>query len=159
MKKSHKHFNEGDIVYWCGSYGNGRYDVKWGRVDEQFSDAVYVDFLELREHRTVNGIPLDEWKEDTYYHKLPKNWTYNTQLYELEWQNIEDFSEYKAFVEEAAKQGIIVDKDTFTFSFVSNPKLLKIAYSVGLLVKSSTIFHGRIDEEITKEGYRIIKKY
>ena len=42
-----KRFNHGDIVYWCNRNGN-EYNVKYGRVDEQFSDDVYIDLLEQK---------------------------------------------------------------------------------------------------------------
>ena len=73
-----KRFKNGDIVYWCHSEGNGRYTVKYGMVDEQFSDAVVIDYLAARERRLVNGIPIDEFESETKYKKLPKGWTYDT---------------------------------------------------------------------------------
>lgn len=32
-------------------------------VDEQFSDAVYIDFLEPKENRYIDGVPIDEFCE------------------------------------------------------------------------------------------------
>lgn len=75
-----KRFKNGDIVYWCHSEGNGRYTVKYGMVDEQFSDAVVIDYLTARERRLVNGIPIDEFESETKYKKLPKGWTYDTSV-------------------------------------------------------------------------------
>ena len=40
-----KRFQNGDIVYWCHSDGCGKYSVKYGMVDEQFSDAVAIAYL------------------------------------------------------------------------------------------------------------------
>lgn len=42
---------------------------------------------------------------------------------------------------------------------VDNPESIKKAYEAGLLVKSEKIFHGNIETDITKEGFRVIKKY
>ena len=50
-------------------------------VDEQFSDAIVIDYLVLRERRLVNGIPIDEFESETKYKKLPKGWRYNTKLF------------------------------------------------------------------------------
>lgn len=84
MKKGfEKRFEKGDIVYWCHSDGNGGYSVRNGMVDEQFSDAVVIDYLALRERRLVNGIPIDEFESQTKYKKLPKGWTYNTGLFKI----------------------------------------------------------------------------
>ena len=130
-------FKHGDIVYWCKNLGNGNYEVAWGRVDEEYYDKVSIDYLELKENRRVNGIPIDEFKDERY-HKLPKGWTYNTKLYDLTWdeqpEELKDLS-------------------------IMNPDDVKFAYEKGWLVKSSTKFHGNVEAEITKEGYRIVLKY
>ena len=134
-----KRFNTGDIIYWCHQRGH-QYSVCYGMVDEQFSDAVVVDFLALRERRIINGIPINEFVNETHYKKLPKGWTYNTVLYEITYDDLTQ-----------AEKDFVLN--------IKNPVCLKEAYDKGYLVKDSTIFHGNIEAEITKEGYRIIKKY
>ena len=129
-----KRFKTGDIVYWCHQRGY-EYSVHWGIVDEQFSDAVCVDYLAVKERRLINGIPIDEFN-DTKYKKLPKGWSYNTQLYEITYDDIDS---------------CIID--------IKKPETIKSAYEKGLLVKNSAIFHGVVEADITKDGYRIIKKY
>lgn len=141
MKKGfEKRFEKGDIVYWCHSDGNGGYSVRNGMVDEQFSDAVVIDYLALRERRLVNGIPIDEFESQTKYKKLPKGWTYNTGLFKIT---------YSVLTEEEVNYQIDI----------KNPETIKKAYELGYLVKDCTIFHGKIEVDITKEGYRIVKKY
>lgn len=136
-----KSFKTGDIVYWCHNDGGGKYKVNYGRVCEQFSDAVVmIDYLEPRERRRVNGIPIDEFQSEQRYRKLPKGWTWNTQLYEITYDDLTP-----------AEKVFKLD--------IKDPKTIKAAYDSGFLVKSETIFHGEIDDEITKEGYRIVKKY
>lgn len=132
-------FKKGDIVYWCHNDGNGRYTVHYGMVSDQFSDAVIIDYLEPRERRLVNGIPIDEF-EDNKYHKLPKGWTYNTDLYEIEYTELSE------------------EEKSFKWDF-KKPEIIKDAYDKGYLVKSETIFHGVVEAKITKEGYRVVKKY
>lgn len=140
MSKERKRFKRGDIVYWCHRRGH-EFSVKWGRVSEEYFDTIAVDFLEPRERRLINKIPIEEWNnEDQKFKKLPKGWTYNTVLAEITYR---DFSE--------EEKNFILD--------LKNPETIKEAYKNGFLVKSSTIFHGDIDTEITKEGYRILKKY
>lgn len=135
-----KRFNNGDIVYWCHREGCECW-VEYGMVDEQFSDAVIIDCLAPMERRLVNGIPIDEFESETRYKKLPKGWTYDTKLFELTWEDLTQ--EQKDF---SAKYS------------VRNPACIKEAYDKGYLVKSSTIYHGIIESEITKDGYRIVKK-
>lgn len=134
-----KRFKTGDIVYWCHREGH-RYSVRYGMVDEQFSDAVIIDYLATRERRKINGVPIDDFENDTRYKKLPKGWTYNTVLYEVTYEDLTQ-----------------AEKD-FVFD-IKNPDCIKDAYNKGYLVKDSTIFHGVVDAEITKDGYRIVKKY
>lgn len=134
-----KRFNNGDIVYWCHRRGH-EYSVRYGMVDEQFSDAVVIDYLAVRERRRVNGIPIDSFVNEDRYKKLPKGWTYNTKLYELSTDDLSD--EEKEFMLD-----------------IKNPDCIKEAYDKGYLVKDKTIFHGVVEAEITKEGYRIVKKY
>lgn len=136
-----KRFNVGDIVYWCHREGH-MYDVHFGMVDEQFSDVVIVDYLAPMERRLVNGIPIDKFESESHYKKLPKGWTYNTELFELTWKDLTQ------------------EERDFSAKFsIKNPDCIKEAYNKGYLVKDSTIYHGIIESEITKDGYRIVKKY
>ncbi|HHU55749.1 MAG TPA: hypothetical protein GXZ48_03550 [Acholeplasmataceae bacterium] len=129
-----KRFKVGDIVYWCHQQGH-EYSVHYGMVDEQFSDVVCIDYLRVKENRRINGIPIDEFN-DTKYKKLPKGWNYDTKLFEITYDEIENYP---------------LD--------IKNPESIKTAYEKGLLVKDVTLFHGDIEAEITNEGYRIVKKY
>lgn len=139
MRKGYeKRFNPGDIVYWCRHDKSGRYEIMHGMVDEQFSDAVCIDFLAPKERRRVNGIPIDEFKSEERYHKLPKNWTYDTELFELTWDECPEL-----------KDGIDI----------RCPEQILAAYNAGIIVKDETLFHGKIEADITKEGYRIVKRY
>ena len=139
-----KRLANGDIVYLCHSEGCGRYCVKFGMVDEQFSDAVIIDYIVPRERRLVNGIPIDKFESETKYRKLPKGWSYDTQLYELTYEPW------------TAKEIALNDKWA---TIIKTPSKLKELYNNGILVKDSTIFHGKIEADITKEGFRIRKYY
>lgn len=133
-------FNQGDIVYWCHSDGNGKYHVRYGMVDEQFSDAVVIDYLSPRERRLIDGVPIDRFESESRYRKLPKNWSYDTELFEIT---------YSKFT-----------KEEIDFRLdLTDPKTIQEAYQKGYLVKDSEIFHGDIEAEITKDGFRIVKKY
>ena len=137
----------GDIVYWCLDKGNGHYDVAWGMVDEVFHDAVVVDHLEPMERRLIKPrwdtkyYPLDKF-EDTRYHKLPKGWTYELEMYDII---------YEVPPEEMQRGANVLN--------LNDVGRIKELYAKGILVKSSKKFHGDIEAEITKEGYRIVKKY
>ena len=134
-----KRFNQGDIVYWCHQCGH-EYSVHYGMVDEQFSDAVCIDYLAPRERRRVDGVPIDEFQSEQRYRKLPKGWTYNTMLFEITYDPL-------------SEEQIAFHID------IREPESIKTAYEKGFLVKDSTIYHGNIEAEITKDGFRIVKKY
>lgn len=134
-----KRFNQGDIVYWCHQRGH-EYSVKFGMVDEQFSDAVCIDLLNFRERRRVDGVPMQEFQSEQRYRKLPKGWSYDTELFKIIYDDLTD--EEKKFKLDITK-----------------PEVVKEAYEKGYLVKDSTLFHGHIESEITKDGFRIVKKY
>lgn len=108
-------------------------------VDEQFSDAICIDYLEPKELRLVDGVPLEEFKSEQHFRKLPKGWSYDTKLFEITYRKEPDF------------EGELID--------IRSSESIKHAYDIGMLVKSDTIFHGVIDAEITKDGFRIRKHY
>lgn len=134
-----KRFNQGDIVYWCHQERH-KYAVHYGMVDEQFSDAVCIDYIVPRERRLIDGIPISEFESEQRYRKLPKGWSYDTKLFEITYEPL------------------TTDEIAFKID-ITNPETLKIAYEKGYLVKDSTIFHGQIETEITKDGYRVIRKH
>lgn len=135
-----KEFNKGDIVYWCNRTGY-KFSVHWGRVSNACNHCngsiVYVDYLSPKETRLVDGIPIDEFKSEDRFKKLPKGWSYNTRLYELTCTD--------------ELKGITFD--------VRDPDRIKELYEEGLFVKKSKIFDGEIDAEITNQGYRIVKRH
>ena len=114
QKGFEKRFNQGDIVYWCHCDGGGEYSVHYGMVDEQFSDAVCIDYLAPRERRRVDGVHIDEFQSEQRYRKLPKGWTYNTRLFDISYdqfklKKVEEDTGYKNQVPFA--QGIKMTAD------------------------------------------------
>lgn len=127
----------GDIAYWCENNGNGRYSVEFGRISDLYPGTACIDFLEPKERRLIDGVPFDEWDPDQRFRKLPKGWTYNTQLFKITYGDIDYAEEIQ----------------------VKDPGSIQKAYEAGALVESSKIYHGEIEAEITKEGYRIVKRW
>lgn len=137
-----KRFKKGDVVYWCSMSERCRYEVKFGMVDEQFSDAVCIDFLSLRETRLVDGVPINDFVSEQRERKLPKGWSWNTKLFEITY-------------EDKSKE----ETDFLKNAKINNPEDIKTAYQKGYLVKDETKFWGHIDTEISKDGFRVVKKY
>ena len=128
----------GDIVYWMHKDGWWP-KVHWGMISDVYTDGLTVDYLEPYEVRRVNNIPINEFETESRYKKLPKGWTYNTELYKITYDER--------------------PKDFYTSTKQDDPASIINAYNKGYLVKSSSIFHGEITTDITKEGYRIVKRY
>lgn len=139
-----KRFNHGDIVYFVENKGREP-SVKFGMVDEQFSDKVCIDYLVPKENRLVNGIKIDDFKNWEKPKKLPKGWTWNTRLFEV------TYEKHSKEVDNEVSKILLNNK-------IENSKDIKTLYEKGYLVKKSTIFSGYIDTEIDKGGYRVVKK-
>lgn len=130
-------FKPGDVVYWHRQVGNHHF-VDYGIVYDHYSDCVYVDLLTFPENRVIDGIPLNNFETPTPWKKLPKGWTYNTQLFTMGW-------------DEPPKEVANLSR--------KNPDDIKRAYLNGFLIKASEKFDGSIETEITKQGWRIVRKY
>lgn len=135
-------FKKDEIVYFVWRDGNDL-TVRYGIVDEVYSDAIRVDFLGVRENRLVNGVPIMEFESDKKFKKLPKGWSYDTQLHEI------TFEEYE-------HPEVKIDLHDVS---IKDHAAIKRAYDYGYIVKEEDKFWGVIEEEITKEGYKTVKRY
>lgn len=135
-------FNSGDVVYWVGRRRHSPYEyyVDYGIVDEEFSDAVCVDRLHIRDNRYINDIPYKEFPSVTKWQKLPKGWTYNTELFEMEWRNN--------------------DWAVLNTLRIDNSEDIKTALEKGILVYlkdyDQTVPHSEVDKKL---GWRIRKEH
>ena len=135
-------FNSGDVVYWVGRRRHSPYEyyVDYGIVDEEFSDAVCVDRLHIRDNRYINDISYKEFPSVTKWQKLPKGWTYSTELFEMEWRNN--------------------DWAVLNTLRIDNPEDIKKALELGILVYlkdyDQTVPHSEISNKL---GWRIRKEH
>lgn len=141
-------FQPGDVVYWVERHKTLNFDyyVNFGIVDEEFSDAVYVKRLHTQDCRYIDGIPYKEFPQFTKWNKLPRGWTYNTQLFEVEW-----------------KSPVPIDSDEHLLEMslrLDHPEDVKTALEHGFLVYledyDQTVPHSEIDKKL---GWRIKKDY
>lgn len=132
-----KQFKAGDIVFWCRHFGNADYRVGYGIVDEQFSDVVRVLLMELKDMRRINGIPIQEFETEQHFKKLPKGWTWDTELFECSYDSFGD------------KEKIDM----------TDPNSIKKYYDLGIIVLVKDQWHGYVDAEITKDGWRLRRYY
>lgn len=100
-----------------------------------------VEKYEARNFTSINGIPFDEFKSETEWRKLPKGWTYNTQLFDvgltLSWE--------------------LYKKDCEGLSFTNPEGILSLIDKGWWVPKKSG--HEVVEAEIKDKQYRIIKKY
>lgn len=135
-------FQSGDVVYWVGRRRHSPYEyyVDYGIVDEEFSDAVCADRLHIRDNRYINDIPYKEFPSVTKWQKLPKGWTYNTELFEMEWRNN--------------------DWAVLNTLRIDNPEDIKKALELGILIYlkdyDQTVPHSEVSNKL---GWRIRKEH
>lgn len=130
----------GQVVYFLERTGyNYQYQIHFGIVDDIFSDKVAVKRLTTKENRLIDGIPYDEFKTPTRWQKLPKDWTYNTELFKLTWDDAisEKHKDYR----------------------IDNPDDILAAIADGFLIYSNQKDWSHIEAEIDKhQGWRLIRK-
>ena len=135
-------FQSGDVAYWVERRRHSPYEyyVNYGIVDEEFSDAVCVDRLHIRDNRYINDIPYKEFPSVTKWQKLPKGWTYNTELFEMEWRNN--------------------DWAVLNTLRIDNPEDIKKALELGILVYlkdyDQTVPHSEVSNKL---GWRVRKEH
>ena len=130
-----KSVKPGDVVYWVNRNG-GDVTVKFGIVDDVFTDGVWVNFISPKERRMIDGVPLEHFISETRWRKLPKGWTYNTELFKITY------------------------RDPIEPIKISDKEGIKAAYQRGDLVLDSTLFWGNVEAVIDRNaGFRVVLKY
>ena len=68
-----RRFKKGDIVFFIR---NNQGAIDWGEIESVFSDRNILNLYELRDRRTVEGVPIGKYKfnpEQSDWRKLPNN--------------------------------------------------------------------------------------
>lgn len=128
----------GSVVYFIEKYGH-KWSINFGTIEEHYTSEICVQLYELADTRYINGVPINDFETPTKWKKLPKGWTYDTELFELTYGEHPD--EIKTLK-------------------INNIEDILAAIKTGILVKVQDIDHCTIDAEIdSKKGWRIIRKY
>ena len=135
---------ENQICYFIDYGFNRDMYVSFGVYEcERMYGGHVVSQLKAPEIRLINGIPFDEFQSETEFKKLPKGWTYNTEMFTV----TED---------EEKKEKILAEtKDKFN---IKNPSDLQWLFDSGYLVKKQDV-EPEIEVEYDHKTYRIVKKY
>jgi len=142
LKINRKKIPIGEVAYFIRQYKDKphMYYVDYGTVEEHYATEIVLQLYVTKERRLINGIPYNDFTTPTEWRKLPKGWTYSTELYELD----TDMSDYKI-----ASRSFYVD----------NPEDIKAAIAEGLLVKIQDKDFSYIETEIDRKlGFRLIRK-
>ena len=138
---------EGQIVFFLERYNMSPHDfyIGYGVVDFYSYTDVCIDWLTFKDNRivvTLDGkrTPFAEFQNDVEYRKLPKGWTYNTKLYDIEY----DDSDAEIKNEILSIKGL--------------DKQVREAYNRGILVKKTLIDYENIDAFVDKDGYKLSRK-
>lgn len=132
-------FQPGDVVYFLTS---NKRSVDFGICKDFYCDGIGLELYEMPDFTTVCGVPIRNFEFNQPRRKLPKGWSWDTDLCQI------GFDESEA--SKPKYHGIHMDK----------PEDLKQAIENGALVKpSSQCKHCRVEANITKEGYTIVRKF
>ena len=131
------------VCYYVERGFNGGLYVSYGMYEhESMYGGHTVSRLRPPEIRLINGIPFEEFQSETEFKKLPKGWTYSTDLYTVT-ENIEK----KAKINAAMKG-----------RYVTCPSDLQWLFDNGYLVKMENV-EPIIEPEFDHDTYRLRKKY
>ena len=106
------------------------------------SGNYHISRLKPWETRIINGVPFDKFKSETKFKKLPKDYTYQKDL----WEESIDDKKVKLFNANAKNKN------------AAKPEDLQWLYDNGFLVKKKNV-EPVIEDEIDHGFYRVIKKY
>lgn len=144
--EDYKKLKPGDVIYIVTRLGlEYTYLPKrilFAIIDKVYTDGVWVNFYTKPINKRVNGVLISDFDNNEQKRKkLPKGWSYDTRLYEY------TFDEYPEEMETFLKNTSISDKER-----------IKEAIERGYLVQESYDHYAYIEEDITKEGYVLVKK-
>lgn len=132
-------FQAGDVVYFLTP---DKRSVDFGICKDFYCDGYGLELYEYPDFRTVCGVPIKNFEFNQARRKLPKGWSWETDLCQIGFDEAEGF------------------KPKYSGIHMDRPEELKQAIENGALVKpSSQDKHCRVEADITKEGYTIVRKY
>lgn len=138
----------GDVLYYVERNGHQAYPYfgLFGYYDD-FGENISIDLVELFEHRFISSeyvepTPIDEFHTEETWHRLPKDWTYNTELFQIE----DRTPEWKIRRRDELK--------------ITNPEDVRTALTERIIGLARTKYHGSVEAEIDRhKGWRIKKEY
>ena len=141
----------GTVVYFAGLartpwYTKCRKTVLYGIVVENYTDGIILQMIEPKDTRKIDGVPIKDYPAASEWRKLPKGWSWKTNLVPQHTGSISVFLD-----DEVQKP-----KDLN----IENPETILELYKNGYLVNVQDNDHCTLNSEIdNRYGYRIVKQY
>lgn len=132
---------QNQVCYYIEDSRFGMY-VSYGIYEYKTMCTHKVSRLKAPEIRLINGVPFDDFQSETEFKKVPKGWTYSTDLYIV----TEDLEKKKKI--NAAMKG----------RYIKNPLDIQWLFVNGYLVKMEDV-EPIIEPEFDHNTYRLVKKY
>lgn len=130
------------ICYYVERGFEGKLYVSYGMYEHESMYGNHtVSRLRPPEIRLINGIPFEEFQSETEFKKLPKGWTYSTDLYTVT-ENLDKKEKINA-----AMKG----------RYVTCPSDLQWLFDNGYLVKVPDV-EEKIEVEFDHDRYQLLKK-
>ena len=129
----------GSIVYFLenSKVYAGKKEINFGILEEHYANSIGIHLIEPRDTRCIDGIPIKEFTTPTRWQKLPKGWTYDTQLFAVESDQILPSS----------------------LAISDREQILQL-YKEGKLVNVEDNDHAYFESEIDRRyGWRIVRRY
>lgn len=133
-------FPIGSVAYYVDTIPHScKETVYYGIVEENYINSVALHLLDLKKNRFIDGVSEYALKTPTRWQKLPKGWTYDTELFKLtEQNNFKKTSQYH----------------------IDNPEDILAAYRDGILVYVEDNDYCTFRSEVDKDkGWRVIRDY
>lgn len=142
MDKTNRALKIGTVVFYI-SGSIGKRTIEFGTIDFHYPGAVHLSLYDLPRKRAIDGVPIDQIHFPTPFKKLPKNWTYDTELYKVT---------YLPCPPEVAEEA----------KHLSPRKAedIRRAIDIGFLVNRRDVDYSNIETNFSKgDGWQIVKRY
>lgn len=135
----------GKVLYYIKKSGV-KWEVGYGLVDDYYPTVIVLNLYEPYDRRQINGTPIKDFVTPTKWKKLPKGWSYDTKLFELDYGNYPTEFKFREWLDYPLD--------------VTRPESIQKAIEQQILVKVSENDHCDIETEIdSSKGWRLIRKY
>lgn len=84
-KLNPKSFPVGSVVYFLRyKKRSSEKEIWFGTVLEHYASEIAIQLYDLRDTRMIEGVPVKNFKTPSKWKKLPKGWSWDTVLFEIE---------------------------------------------------------------------------